>query len=433
MTGARPYSTGCGAHESGREDGVHLNETPTSEVPLNAVGIGPIINLHIYPSPIRHESRMLKETWALAGAGFFDQIHLVGTYEDGLAEREALDEVRSVWRVPTRITQRWGLLGRLVVIGDWTRQVFEAYRCRRVRAVSCHNLASLPLGLAIARATGALLVYDTHELETERTGWALPTRLLAKLAEAILMRWVDYTVVVSESIGEWYRQRYRQHRFRVARNVPLVDRSAVIEDPDVDLRRTCGVPEGAICYLLQGVLGRGRGIEVLAEAFRATNSDAWLVLMGFAENVEFEAELRDLVERHPRMVWHPSVPPNRILSYTRTADVGLYTVEPASLSYRLTVGNKLFEYLMAGIPVIGSDFPEVRRILEDSGCGWTLPVEARGLRELIDSIDWSQVKEKRDRAQAFGAQLSWVREVEGMVRDYEELLGMQRSGTWPPR
>lgn len=383
--------------------------------------MGPSIDVHIYPSPIRHESRMLKETWALGRAGFFDEIHLVGTFEEGLPERERVDGVRSVWRVRTFVPRvPFRILGRVTVIADWTWRVFKAYRGRNVRAVSCHNLASLPLGLAIRAATGALLVYDTHELESERTGWSLSTRLLAKAAERLLMPWVHYTVVVSESIGDWYRQRYPTKRFRVVRNVPLVDGKAAASD--VDLRSACGIPEGAICYLLQGVLGQGRGIEALAEAFAATTANAWLVVLGFPESDAYEDELERLFRDHPRVVRHPSVPPSRILDYTRTADVGLYTVEPASLSYQLTVGNKFFEYLLAGLPVIGSDFPEIRMILEDNGCGWVLPISAAELTRLIDAIDWSALEQKRLRVVEFARTLSWENEVAGMIQDYEELL-----------
>jgi glycosyltransferase involved in cell wall biosynthesis len=371
---------------------------------------------------------MLKETWSLGQEGLFDEIHLVGTSEEGLPERERIDAARSVWRVrASTAARRLGRPGRILTILSWTCRVFVAYRRQRVRAVSCHNLASLPLGVAIRASTGALLVYDTHELESERTGWSRVTRLLAKAAERLLMTWVDYTVVVSESIGEWYRERYPHKRFRVVRNIPH-EFDATPLDPAPDLRAACEIPDDSICYLVQGVLGKGRGLEILAEAFAVTRANARLVIMGFPASEVYEAELTQLLRDHPRVVRHPSVPPHRVLQYTRSADVGLYSVEPSSLSYQLTAGNKLFEYLLAGLPVIGSDFPEVRRIIEENGCGWVLPMRAPELARLLDSIDWAAVRAKRRRALEFASTLSWEREVSGMIDDYRELLSRDVIG-----
>lgn len=381
------------------------------------------IDLHLYPSPLRHESRMLKETWALREAGFFRRIHLVGILDEGLDERQQLDSVRSMWRVRTLVSPTNGArIIRLALISEWMLRVLAAYRSVGIRAVSCHNLASLPLGVALKLKTGGKLVYDTHELETERQGWSVPMRLLTKLVERALMPFVDYTVVVSESIGAWYQQRYPSKTIRVVRNVPMVETSVPLSGEETDLRRVCEVPEDSICYLMQGVLGSGRGIEALVEAFEAISCDAMLVLLGFAESEKYERALERLLEGSTRVVRHPSVPPQRILEYTKTADVGLYVVEPTCLSYQLTVGNKIYEYLLAGLPVIGSNFPEIRQLLEDRGCGWNLEIRPDSLRALIDSIGFEEIREKRKSVERLRAGLSWEREASAMITDYRVLL-----------
>jgi glycosyltransferase involved in cell wall biosynthesis len=65
----------------------------------------------------------------------------------------------------------------------------------------------------------------------------------------------------------------------------------------------------------------------------------------------------------------PSVPVRELPEWTASADIGLCLVEALGESYRLSLPNKLFEYLAAGLPVIASDLPEIARVLQDSRAG----------------------------------------------------------------
>ena len=60
---------------------------------------------------------------------------------------------------------------------------------------------------------------------------------------------------------------------------------------------------------------------------------------------------------------------NKLLEYTASADIGLSLFEDVSLSYRLALPNKLFEYAMANIPVIATDLPAIRKIHEEFNFG----------------------------------------------------------------
>ena len=75
---------------------------------------------------------------------------------------------------------------------------------------------------------------------------------------------------------------------------------------------------------------------------------------------------------YERVHFHPAVPPGGLLDVTASADVGLCLIEPLTESLRLSLPNKLFEYLAAGIPVVGTRLPEIRRVIEEYDVGATV-------------------------------------------------------------
>ena len=65
----------------------------------------------------------------------------------------------------------------------------------------------------------------------------------------------------------------------------------------------------------------------------------------------------------------PAVPPDELCAWVASADVGVMAIQPSTLNHRLSTPNKLFECLAAGVPVVASDFPEMRRIVCDDPVG----------------------------------------------------------------
>jgi len=124
-----------------------------------------------------------------------------------------------------------------------------------------------------------------------------------------------------------------------------------------------------------------------------------------------------------RVHFIPSVPLDRLLAHTREADLGVTLFESTCENYRLTIPNKLFEYVAAGVPVLGSSQPEVERLILDHRIGWTVDpasvaAVAAGLRRAL--------AESRDpalcmRVRAADAEFSWDREQRRLVGAYRTL------------
>src|SRR5262249_114579 len=116
--------------------------------------------------------------------------------------------------------------------------------------------------------------------------------------------------------------------------------------------------------LYQGGLQRDRALDVLVLAARALDPDVVMVLMGDGPS---KSGLQALIQReslHDRVKILPAVPYGELLTWTPSADLGLIIYPPsASPNVRYCLPNKLFEYLMAGLPVLASPLDAVRDIL----------------------------------------------------------------------
>jgi glycosyltransferase involved in cell wall biosynthesis len=82
-----------------------------------------------------------------------------------------------------------------------------------------------------------------------------------------------------------------------------------------------------------------------------------------------EELIRERSRKYSTIFFHPAVNPNVLLNYTSSADYGVSFIEDCCLSYRYCLPNKMFEYLMAGLPVLTSNLWEMKRLVETEGVG----------------------------------------------------------------
>jgi glycosyltransferase involved in cell wall biosynthesis len=261
------------------------------------------------------------------------------------------------------------------------------------------------LSVLLKLQTGARLVYDAHELETETNGLRGLRRLLSKVTERALYRFVDETIVVSDAIAQWYERAYDRGRPAVVLNCPP-RRSAARTNR---LRESLAIGEHVIIFLYQGILGPGRGLEALLDAFEAQrHGDRILVLMGMGP---YEQRVRAAAARTGSIRFHPAVPPDELLSYTASADIGVCLIEDTCLSYRYCMPNKLFECFSAGIPVIVSDLPEIARVVRETGAGWIVPLDGEAINRIVAGIQRADVLERQAAVVKTAERFTWEAQI----------------------
>ena len=384
----------------------------------------PVINLHVSLTPFRNESRVLKESESLAAAGLVDKVCIVALHEDGLRETEQIDAARDVVRVrlSTRSLPK-NLFSQLIKYAEFGWQVLKIAKARGSTIHNMHSVGLIPIGVLLKLFRGGKLIFDAHELETETNGLVGMRKRAAKLVERATIGFADLVIVVSPGIERWYRERYRGLPIVTVLNTPRhvsSSRSSV-------LREKLGIPDHFRIAIYQGGLMSNRGIKELIDAAPIVAKAGYaIVFMGYGP---MQAEVEAAAARNVNIYFYPAVPPSQILRHTASADVGICSISGVSLSYRLSLPNKLFEYIAAGIPVIASALPEMERVIMMRRVGvcvstWTPDVIAAALSE----IDHMRGAELDSRISRTAEEYSWESQEAAMIAAYRNLLGRASAG-----
>jgi glycosyltransferase involved in cell wall biosynthesis len=246
---------------------------------------------------------------------------------------------------------------------EFTIRVAFYYRNQDIGMINIHSLALLPLGCLLKFFYGAKLIYDAHELETETNGARGLRKKLAKIVERLLIQKPDHIFVVSENIADWYHHAYPISRPTVVLNAPKL----CTQSSSSQFRDRLGITQEQVIFLYQGILAKGRGVELLLSAFEnRANNQAVIVFMGYGP---LDESIKQVANRSNQVFFHPAVASDVVLNYTASADVGIALIENTCLSYYYCMPNKLFEYAMVGLPVVVSNMKEMREMVERYNMG----------------------------------------------------------------
>ncbi len=200
-----------------------------------------------------------------------------------------------------------------------------------------------------------LWIIDAHEYfpeVPELEGRRLKKRLW-EIVESFSIRSADKVYTVSQSIAEIYQKKYRK-KIEVIRNVPFLRYSNVVKP------NSAKSDSGILLY--QGALNAGRCVDLYIRAMTQLEGELWLAGEG-----DLSSELRALASVlgvSERVRFLGRISPEELRQFTAKAWLGLNVLENKGLSYFYSLSNKCFDYVMAGIPQIGSDFPEYQKLNE---------------------------------------------------------------------
>lgn len=250
-----------------------------------------------------------------------------------------------------------------------------------------HDLNTLPIAYSLSKKHGARLVYDSHELYTERNK-VFPMPQLHRLSRRCVERWLirkcDAVITVNESIAEWLAETYSIPKPHVIMNLPVVGTGGASSTRDLHLEARIPLDQKIILYT--GSLTYNRGLEELIEAV-STLECVTLVLMG--PHQERQKKTLSKLARNNGLdlkrfrIFGP-VAKEDVVAYSRGAFLGVAPIQNACKSYYYCLPNKLFEYMSAGLPVIASDFPEMRKIVLGEKIGMVFDAESvSALRQSI--------------------------------------------------
>jgi len=349
-----------------------------------------------------HDARVWREARSLQIAGH--QVQVVALLAPNLPEREISPEGIQIDRVsrgpgaklrgvsdPTRVSarpsKRRGLVNRLAVkvvkFGARTRlssfvqggiddRMGKEVLKFKPDVIHAHDLDTLELGCKLKAELGIPLVYDSHEIATDRNHHNQSQKIRAEKKETNLINKADVIIMVSNGCAQFTAEKYGIPLPTVIMNTPDFDPAKL---QIRDLRQEFNIPSTNFVLVHQGSLQMNRGIEQTIEATKDVPNVTY-VIIGYGQHRPF---LENYVEQSglsEKVKFFGPVPADQLIEWAASADIGICTIVGKTKSYLFSMPNKLFEYTMAGLPVIASNYPDLGAFVTENRMGITCDPES---------------------------------------------------------
>ena len=361
-----------------------------------------------------HDSRVLKECRSLIGAGY--QVRVAAMYSPGLAEKENKDglEIRRYQISAQKLSK--GLFFSGI---KYLQLLWKIYRDNREADIyHCNDIEALPIGVfAKWMGKNKRVVYDAHEYESEKSGvWGFRKKLLF-VFERFFIKFADQTITVGDKIAEEYARIYNIAKPTVVMNCPVLSKASY--DKSL-LRKQFSIDADKILLIVQGGLTADRGIQETLDAFVNVNrNDMALVFMGYGS---MEEQIKSYATDNNNIFFMPSVPPEVVVSYTVSADVGLTFIENSSLSYYYSLPNKFFEYIHADLAIISWPLFEIKKIIEKENIGLiTDEFSTESIEKALRTLNKVQIEEYRNNVINLKNQFNWSVQEQRLLDVYKIL------------
>mgnify|MGYP000844840575 FL=1 len=375
--------------------------------------------LHLTHTDINSDSRILKEMRSVSKDNSYKLFGIGVIMNEGAIDSTTGSEklnIRSIILQSRKLTLLPAvLMHSLSVIELTIKMVFKAINLKP-KVVHCHDTLVLPLGVIVKLFTGAKLIYDAHELESDRNGLSKTLGRITLFVEKLLWRSLDALIVVSPSIERWYKDNIGKKYSKIILNAPRVSESDFNYDKSY-LRENFSIHPDSKIFIYIGILGKGRGIELIIEAFKNNDINSSLVFLGYGELAD---DLRGLASRYSNIYLHDAVSHAEVTAIAKSADVGLCLIQNVSLSDYYCLPNKLFEYTFSEISVLASNFPDISQLVQKYNLGKCIELNSESIYRAIKEFESLKLLPKIDLENLYD--LTWEAQEEKILKLYEEIL-----------
>jgi len=270
-------------------------------------------------------------------------------------------------------------------------------------------------------------IYDAHDFYSHMddptrlpsfwTRWVAPWE---NMIERWCVRHASAVVTVNQGIAQLMKAHFGRDVI-VLRNAhdPRLEAA-----PGTTLRRSLGLPDGALLTVCIGQWKRDTAILQAMQAFATLPGHHHLAFLG-ANFPSYEAEIAEL-GLEGRVHFHPAVKADEVVPFVRSADFGLLLYHAVSPSIRNCLPNGFFQPLAAGLPILYPELPEIARIAGPLDLGLPInPLDPTSIAEAVLRLDndSSLRATKRGCVEAARHELSWERDEEVLKTLIEDLIG----------
>lgn len=341
-----------------------------------------------------------------------------------LASRAMRGSSAAPWRPDVRLLE--AIAYPLIRSQSYMSAAYEAVLALRPSIVHANDLDTLETAVCVKQQVGCKVVYDAHELETDRsdrTGWLL--RRFVRWQEGVGVANANGVVTVSAGIAGHLQAMYSIPMPTVVMNAPRA--ADAIDSPPGQhhegVRKACGLSEQTPLAVFVGWVTQDRGPDVVVEAL-AKLPQCHLAVVGPRDPA---AESLLLVKaRHlgvsGRLHLLAAVPPAQVVPFIKEADLAVIPSTGPGLNYQYSLPNKLFEAVLAGLPVVVPNLQTMRSFVESREIGVTVHEHsadgfASAISQILSAVP--QLRPTGERLARLKAELSWDAQAERLRELYK--------------
>jgi len=306
-------------------------------------------------------------------------------------------------------------------------ETFVLLKAKQFRAdvVHVHDLPFLRIGAHLAAVWDVPLVFDAHEIYYVHH--SIPRRRRRRLIrdEKRFAKKASLFITVNDAIADHFRGTHGNLNYLVLMNCAdscrELDRAAC----RAELRKMARLEEGDRIVLYQGWIASERNLDTLVRSAAEFPPDAYLALIGYGEH---QKDLERIAEEEglgDRVRFLGRIEPDRIMSLTRGADLGVIPYQPVDLNHEFCSPNKFFEFVQAGVPIVAHDLVFFRNMKAQYGVVETADLSnpSRMAAAIVGLLeDGERLAAMRDACERAAGPLSWETESRKLVKAYEDLF-----------
>src|SRR5690554_3173143 len=345
----------------------------------------------IFEGTLKNDARVLREANSLAEKWDVD------VFSSQVENEDAKSVAENVNVIAYSLNQKW--MNRNVFFGKKYDSLLKIINPFEYCAIICIDYPTLRLGYQLKKNNPQLkLIYDSHEIYIEtinqffpRSGWkkiyGVPlikiNQFLHSKKEKRFIQSVDIKVTVCESLRKYFLKKLRAD-FLVLRNCPSLTHIKEINEEEKSSKRAdFNLANNDFLLLYQGDINPGRGLSIMLDVMKQLPSNFKFLIIGdgmLLQNLKDKCKNEAISNVH----FLGRIPYIDLIKYTQIADLGINLIEPLNESKRLSLPNKLFEYMSVGVPFLSNDLPEPRVLVEEYNCG--VLVDYSNIKNIVDSI-----------------------------------------------
>lgn len=400
----------------------------------------------VSPGHVASNPRLVKEANALNDAGYQVRV-VVGDYmaEVRLLDETILSKVSWSWvkvklgtkltytlrKIRQKVAQRIAATGWIptLSVAMWAHHLLseklgDVAAAETADIYIAHCLAALPAAAYAAKKHKAKLGFDAEDFHIgelidspeNQTEIRIRDRL-----ERTLLPHCHHLTAASPKIAKAYEKRYGVKMQSVLNVFPLAEAPS-----QYPLANKNPIPS---LYWFSQTIGAGRGLEAIVRAMGKMQREVVLKLRGIPA-VGYQQQLQNLAQEvgvAEQIYFLPSAPPEEMVKLAAKHDLGLSLelTQPSNRAICLT--NKIFTYLLAGLPVVMSHTPAQEDFARQLGeAAILIDLNNDGaIANILDDLlsDPNQLSSTRDRAWQLGQEVyNWDLEKKRFLTLVEECL-----------